>query len=84
MIESLIEKESPELTPMLEELHKCTMEIQEFLTPALQKIKKGNDGQKELRKYLEMKKSLMTSYCTFMVFYLQSKELAPTTFIYRS
>ena len=74
LIEQLIEKENPELTPMLEELHKCTMEIQEFLTPALQKIKKGgNEGQRELRKYLEMKKSLMTSYCTFMVFYLLLK-----------
>ena len=71
-LEQLIEKDSPELSPMLFELQDATHTMRHVLEPTLQAIG-GLPCPKGCKQYLEMKLALNQSYCTFIAFYLLMK-----------
>lgn len=74
MLEKLIEKEMPELNPMLFELQSSQDEIENRIKPAFEIMSSSSIKlPKNCRKYLEMKHNLLLSYCSFIVFYLLMK-----------
>jgi U3 small nucleolar RNA-associated protein 3 len=76
----VIEKESPELIAMLNELQESMAIVKNRLQPVLAKLRHPSKrldklliAQKQGRSYLEMKLNLTLSYCTFLTFYLLMK-----------
>jgi hypothetical protein len=76
----VIEKESPELIAMLNELQDSLSLIKNQLQPVLVKLATPSNRLKNMlisskqgRTYLEMKLNLTHSYCTFLTFYLLLK-----------
>ena len=70
LLQQMIERDSPELNPMLQELQQSINYIHNFLKPSIEKLQ---SGPKNLKQYLHMQHNLMLSYCSFMIFYLLLK-----------
>lgn len=80
LFKMVIQKESPELIAMLNELQESMVEVKTRLLPVLSKIRQPSKRLSQLlicskqgRSYLEMKLNLTLSYCTFLTFYLLLK-----------
>lgn len=74
MLEQLIEKQMPELNPMLFELRQATDELNSRIKPAMQILKaESRKFPKNCEKFLSMKHKLLLSYCSYIAFYLLMK-----------
>ncbi|ESL08820.1 hypothetical protein TRSC58_03471 [Trypanosoma rangeli SC58] len=72
---SIVQKESPELVKMLEEMNQYLAEVKQLAKP-LQELffqRRLSDADRNLVQFLETKVQLMLSYCMHVTFYLLLK-----------
>ena len=74
IVRQIIESDSPELKGLLQEFKDATAQANEKLLPFLNAARSGKIKLVAAgMSYLEMKYSLLMSYCTFLAFYLLLK-----------